>query len=81
MWEIGIDIFEQTSKQITPELTDSAEMIISMSQERLPSYVDQRKITLWDVPDPASEDYDFYCQVRDKIDGLVKGLSSRLNKI
>lgn len=78
MKEKGIDISEQRPKQISPELTNNADIIVTMSQEELPSYVEMSKVTAWQVPDPASRDFNFHRGVRDSIDSLVKGLSSRL---
>ncbi len=78
MNEIGIDISNQKPKQISRELVDGAQKIISMSQESLPDYVNGKDVFYWNVQDPASTSYDFHCEVRDEIGERVKGLLKEL---
>lgn len=80
MREVGINISNKKPKQLTGKMLEKSDLIIWMSQDDPYMYtLGKKRVVKWKVPDPAGQSYDFYCKVRSCIEGLVKGLESRLN--
>ena len=77
MMEAGIDISGQTSDQLTGEMIEWADVVVSMSNsiadEICPSTFKGRKID-WAVVDPIGMQMDTYRRVRDELEGRVKVL-------
>lgn len=77
MAEKGIDISGHTSDQITFEMVEWADIIVSMagvpcSQFCPPSYKGLKYD--WQIPDPLGRPWEFMRKVRDDIEARVKGL-------
>ncbi len=80
MREVGINISNKKPKQLTGKMLEESDLIIWMSQDDPYMYtLGKKKVIKWNVLDPAGQSYDFYCKVRNHIEGLVKNLESRLN--
>ena len=82
MREIGISMEGQYSKQLTPDMIDTADVVILFPTVATPKYAtDSQKTQVWDVADPHyhhDEGMDFVRQVRDDIRGRVKKLAEEL---
>jgi protein-tyrosine-phosphatase len=75
MAELGYDLSEKVSKQITPKMAKEADKIIVLNDKAdMPSYVELSKVELWDVEDGKDRSYEFHCRMRDKIKVLVEEL-------
>lgn len=79
MREIGIDISAQTSKQLTGEMLDWADVVVTMgccsASDLCPVTFKGKKID-WKIDDPLGRPWDVMQRVRDDIGEKVKGLIS-----
>ena len=76
MEEEGIDISRQTSKQITREMVDQADLVVSLGgcpECNFPDLLEGKLIT-WPVPDPFGLDISHHRRVRDMIKKKVMDL-------
>lgn len=81
MKEIGIDISNQTSDQLTDHMFDWADVVITMGcmPARLvcpPDYPGIKRD--WPIKDPLGMPWDFMCMVRDDIEQRVLNLIEEL---
>ena len=76
MDEIGLDIRENTSKLMTPEIVKNANKIIVMAEkETWPDYLKKsNKVTFWEIEDMCGQSLDKYRKVRDQIKSLIENL-------
>lgn len=86
MAEVGIDISTQTSDQVTDEMLDSADVLITLgccSIEDLcaVSSSDNRIKEDWPIKDPLGRPWEFMEMVRDDIDTRIHNLMSELEII
>ncbi len=69
----GLDIAENTRKQLTPEMLEQFDKIIVMSEpETIPEYLSQNKnVEFWEIQDPKGMDDKGYekiiSQIKDKV--------------
>ena len=79
MKEIGIDISSQTSKQLTDEMLDWADVVVTMgccsASDLCPVTFKGRKYD-WNIDDPLGRPWEVMQRVRDDIADKVKGLIS-----
>ncbi|MBI5469189.1 MAG: arsenate reductase ArsC [Deltaproteobacteria bacterium] len=79
MKEIGIDISDQTSKQLTGDMLDWADVVVTMgcrsATELCPVTYRGQKYD-WKIDDPLGRPWEFMQIVRDGIEEKVKGLIS-----
>jgi len=79
MKEIGIDISAQTSKQLTDEMLDWADLVVTMgccSASDLCPVSFKGKMYDWKIGDPLGRPWEVMQQVRQDIEDKVKGLLS-----
>lgn len=79
MKEAGIDISAQTSKQVTDEMMDWADVIVTMgccSADSLCPVTFKGKKYDWKIDDPLGRPWAVMERVRDDIEERVKGLIS-----
>lgn len=78
--EIGVDATENTRNQLTPELIEDADVVVSMAEvETLPEYLaNSPGIIYWKVADPFNQSLEFTQDTRDEIGNLVKELLKTL---
>jgi arsenate reductase (thioredoxin) len=82
MKEVGIDISNQKSKEITEEMMRNSEKIVNMGcMDKsfcptlfLPHVID------WGIEDPKGKPLEKVRDIRDEIDGRVRQLAAELNK-
>ncbi len=80
MEEVGIDVTDKRMNQLTKEMVDTADSVISIVPvETLPEYLqDLPKLEVWNIPDAGGTDLDFHRAVRDSVSQKVTELVSRL---
>ena len=79
MAEEGYDLSKNKRKQITVEMTNKSDKIIVMAKlEELPSYLDLKKVILWNVDDAKDMSYEFHCKIRGQIKNLVTELVTEI---
>lgn len=71
MKEKGIDISQQGTKLLTPELIEKANKIITMGCLDSCPMAPKDKTTDWDIPDPKGKDKKSFIQVRDLIEKKI----------
>lgn len=76
MKEIGIDVSNHKSKQITEERVTSVDKVIVMNEkERCPGYLlNNPKVVFWDIVDPRHGGIEDQRVVRDEIKRRVEAL-------
>lgn len=81
MDELGIDIAKNARQLITPELIEQYGKVINMAEpETVPDFlVDNPKVEVWDIEDPAHMGVDDTRMVRDQILERVKDLATRIH--
>ncbi len=78
MREEGIDVSHSVRKQVTPEMTKAADMIVAILEPEegmLDFLVGSPKLTYWSIPDPKGKDLDFTRMVRDNIKEKINSLN------
>lgn len=79
MKELGIDISKQASKQLTPEMLEWADVVVTLGCRRADSLCGadfKGKKYDWPIADPLGKPEEFMRLVRDDIKERVKGLIS-----
>ena len=79
MAELGIDISDQSPKELTQEMVDSATRVISMGcgvQESCPAWAQPGED--WDLDDPYHQPIEVVRRIRDKIRERVEALVKEL---
>ena len=73
MQEMGFDISDNKSKQLTKEAVDKADIVVFMAAKReIPNYLeDSPKLRVWDITDPAEKGHDGTRDIALQIRGLV----------
>ena len=76
MAALGYDLSDKHPKQLTREMAERADMVVSMTDKKdLPGYArNSPKLVLWDVEDAKGRSYEFHCRIRDRVKGLVEKL-------
>lgn len=76
MEEAGLDISEKLRKNVTPEMVESAEMVVLITDYPMPDYVLRHKnIIDWsDIPDAVRTPIESQRVMRDTVMGRVKEL-------
>lgn len=77
--EIGVPIGGEFPKPLTDEVVRGADYVITMGcGDACPIYPGRRYLD-WDLPDPAGLNLQGVREVRDRIDGHVRGLLAEMN--
>ncbi len=74
MEEEGIDVSKNISKQITEDMTNTADKIILVVDDRdpIPEYLlNNPKVIKWDVLDPKGQTLEFTRETREQIKNLI----------
>jgi arsenate reductase (thioredoxin) len=82
MKEVGIDISNQKSKEITEEMMRNSEKIVNMGcmdNSFCPTLFIPHVID-WGIEDPKGKLIEKVREIRDEIDGRVRQLAAELNK-
>ena len=80
MREVGIDLSNRRPRQITTEIAQRADVVITMGcGDRCP-YIPGKRYIDWDLPDPAGRPIDEVRAIRDDIDRRVRALAGELDQ-
>ena len=81
MKDIGLDVSDKVSKELTESMANDADMVVAMvSKDMLPSYLQSSaKLILWGIKDPKFMDYTGHVEIRNHIYEKVKELVKELN--
>jgi len=74
MQEKGIDISGQSSKGFLELPVDKFDIVVTMGCKDVCPFIPSKEHIEWDIPDPAGKPIEFFRNVRDKIEGKIKGL-------
>jgi arsenate reductase len=78
MEEIGVDMSEEFPKPLTDEVVQAADVVITMGcGDACPIYPG-KKYEDWELDDPAGQDLETVCRIRDDLDARVQRLISEL---
>jgi arsenate reductase len=81
MDEIGVDLSKEFPKPLTDEVTQAADVIVTMGcGDACPIYPG-RRYEDWELDDPADKTVDEVRAIRDDIDGRVKTLLGELSTV
>lgn len=79
MREIGIDLSDRTPNPLTRELTERADLVVTMGCGDQCPYVPGKRYLDWDLPDPAGRPAEEVRAVRDEIGRRVRQLLTELD--
>ena len=70
----GLDLTENSRKQVTPEMIKDYDKIIVMAEhETIPEYLfNNKKVEFWDIPDPKGIDDDGFKKIISQIKYKIK---------
>lgn len=80
MRETGYDLASNYRKQLTPEMIEWADRVISMTEpEDIDRYISPGKVTFWNINNSNEIlPYEFHRRIRGEIKGLVEKLGEEL---
>ena len=81
--EVGVDITDQTPKEITQDLIAAADRVIVLGREAQVATVDGTPIDYWDTDEPSERGIDGIDRmrlVRDDIDRRVRDLAQTMSR-
>jgi len=76
MKELDLDVKDQIMNQVTSEMVDSVDKVVSITpKETLPDYLqNSSKLEVWGIPDAGGTDMEFHNKVRDMVKEKVSQL-------
>ena len=83
MLEVGVDITDQTPKQLTDDLIASADRVIVLGRDAQVEPVDGTPVEIWDTDEPSErgiDDIERMRLVRDDITHRIEQLAQRIGK-
>jgi arsenate-mycothiol transferase len=81
--EVGVDITDQTPKQLTDDLITSADRVIVLGRDAQVEPVDGTPVEIWDTDEPSERGIDGIERmrlVRDDITHRIEQLAQRIGK-
>jgi len=78
MDELGVDLRGETPKQLTTELAEWADVVVTMGCGDACPYIPGKRYLDWDLPDPKGQAVDAVRRTRDEIARRVDGLLAEL---
>ncbi len=76
MRELGIDLSDQRPQQLTPELAEQADIVVTMGCGDQCPYIPGKRYIDWELPDPAGRPLDEVRATRDDIQQRVEQLAA-----
>lgn len=82
MRDIGIDVSDAVSKQLTEEMVARADLVVYLAeQENAPPYVGASGSTLFlSIPDPATMDHAEHVETRERVREAVSNVLALMNR-
>lgn len=79
MRELGIDLSDRHPQQLTRELAEQADVVVTMGCGDACPYIPGKRYIDWDLPDPKGRPIDEVRATRDDIAARVRQLASELS--
>jgi protein-tyrosine-phosphatase len=79
MRELGIDLSDRRPQQLTRELAEQADVVVTMGCGDACPYIPGKRYIDWDLPDPKGRPIDEVRATRDDIAARVRQLASELS--
>jgi arsenate reductase len=79
MRELGIDLSDRHPQQLTRELAEQADVVVTMGCGDACPYIPGKRYIDWDLPDPKDRPIDEVRATRDDIAARVRQLASELS--
>jgi protein-tyrosine-phosphatase len=79
MKEKGIDLSANRPKRLNDLPLIEMDYLVTMGCEETCPAILAKKIIEWDIPDPKGKTIDFFREVRDMIEGKVRGLLKEID--
>jgi protein-tyrosine-phosphatase len=80
MRELGIDLADRRPQQLTTELAEWADVVVTMGCGDECPYIPGKRYLDWDLPDPRRMPVDQVRVIRDEIADRVRALAAELGK-
>jgi arsenate reductase (thioredoxin) len=74
MRELGIEVSEQVPQQLTREMADRADVVVTMGCGDECPFIPGKRYVDWDLQDPAGQDVETVRRIRDEIERRVAEL-------
>jgi protein-tyrosine-phosphatase len=74
MRELGIDLSDRRPQQLTDELAQAADLVVTMGCGDTCPYISGKRYVDWDLPDPRGQPVDAVRATRDEIERRVQEL-------
>jgi arsenate reductase (thioredoxin) len=78
MLELGVDVAAREPRQLTHELAERAEVVVTMGCGDQCPYIPGKRYLDWDLPDPKGRPLDEVRRIRDEIARRVEQLAAEL---
>jgi arsenate reductase len=79
MKEVGIDITREFPKPWTEEIVQAADVVVTMGCGDACPFFPGKRYANWELPDPAGQDVEAVCPIRDEIEERVRLLLDELD--
>jgi len=79
MREIGIDLSDRRPQQLSRELAEQADVVVTMGCGDACPYIPGKRYIDWELPDPKGRHIDEVRATRDDIAARVRQLASELS--
>jgi arsenate reductase len=79
MRELGIDLSDRRPQQLTRELAEQADVVVTMGCGEACPFIPGKRYIDWDLPDPKGRPIDEVRATRDDIAARVRQLASELS--
>jgi arsenate reductase (thioredoxin) len=80
MREIGIDLGDRRPQQLTQEIAERADVVVTMGCGDACPYIPGKRYLDWDLPDPKGQPIEQVRRTRDAIAERVTGLLAELDR-
>ena len=80
MRELGIDVADRKPQLLTRELTEQADVVVTMGCGDQCPFIPGKRYLDWDLPDPKGRPVDEVRATRDEIAGRVESLLAELDR-
>jgi arsenate reductase len=79
MDEVGLDLRDETPKRLSQDLTEWADVVVTMGCGDACPYIPGKRYLDWDLEDPKGQSLEAVRATRDEIDRRITGLLAELN--
>ena len=80
MGEVGIDLSEEHPSELTRDLAEWADVVVTMGCGDACPYIPGKRYIDWQLEDPAGQPLDQVRRIRDEIEERINGLLAELDR-